>query len=102
MNGRPFDPDRIVPPIMECPSNHGMKPCFMMDGVAIHTVTLPSGKAYAMIVHSNADRLTGAAALLNREEVEAHIALLRNAIEDAERINTGKAPFARPGQQTVQ
>lgn len=84
---------RTVPPVIEAPTHGGaIKPCIVMTECAIHTITLAEG-SFAAIVHSLPDREAAVIALLDRAEVEAHITLLRNAIEDAELLDAGKGPI---------
>jgi hypothetical protein len=54
------------------------KRCVVMTEVAIHTIELPEGH-FAAIVHSRPQSEIAAIAILDRDEVEAHIQLLRNA-----------------------
>lgn len=63
-----------------------------MTECAIHTVELPEGH-FAAIVLSHPERVRGTIAFLDRDEVEAHITLLRNAMEDAELLDAGKQPI---------
>jgi hypothetical protein len=80
---------REVPSVITAPVHGGgEKPCVTMTECAIHTMEV-EGKHYAAIVHSRPDLRTGSIAILDRAEVEAHITLLRNAIEDAERLDAG-------------
>lgn len=84
---------RTVPAFMEAPTHSGgVQPCRVMTETAIHTVTLPEG-SFACIVHSLAGGQLGVIALLDRDEVEAHIQLLRNAMDDAERLDQGLPPI---------
>lgn len=80
---------RTAPATMDAPAHNGAtKHCVTMTECAIHTVELPEGH-FAALVLSLPDERVGAIAFLDRDEVEAHIQLLRNAIEDAERLNAG-------------
>jgi hypothetical protein len=77
--------------MVEAPTHGGaIKPCLVMTECAIHTVELAEGH-FAAIVHSlPGEKGPAAIAFLDRDEVEAHILLLRNAMEDAERLDAGK------------
>ena len=83
---------RSVPAVMHAPT-HGdkMKPCLVTTECAIHTMELAEGH-FACIVLSTPNGPSGALAILDRDEVEAHILLLRNAMDDAERLDRGEAP----------
>lgn len=84
---------RNVPPIVHAPCHKGaIKPCVTMTEVAIHTITLAEG-SFAAIVASTPEGPTGSIQFLDRDEVEAHITLLRNAMEDAERLDQGLPPI---------
>lgn len=86
--------ERTLPSIMDAPSHNGIiRRCVVMTECAISTIKLPEG-AFACIVASvpNANR-PASIMLLDRDEVEAHIALLRNAMDDAERVDSGLAPM---------
>jgi hypothetical protein len=86
-----------MPPIMEMPTHaDGMKDCAVATSTAVHSVTLSTGRAYAVLVHYQRDFPVGYCSLLDREEGEAMIELLRCAMDDADRINQGKTPLARP------
>jgi hypothetical protein len=87
------DPNRILPRAMSMMTHdQGMMPCIVTTSTAIHTVELGTGH-YAALVMNSAESPLGAVAFLNREEVEAQIQLLRNAIDDAERLDAGKVPI---------
>ena len=80
---------RTVPAQMDAPAHGGViKRCVTMTEVAIHTVQLPEGH-FAALVLSRPNSDIAAIAFLDRDEVEAQITLLRNAIEDAERLDRG-------------
>lgn len=82
---------RTVPPILTAPSHNGFeKQCTVMTETAIHTVALPEGH-FASIVLTRPDSDEGAIAILDRDETEAHIQLLQNAIDDANRLDRGEA-----------
>lgn len=82
---------RTVPPFIDAPTHGGrIVNCRTATECAIHTAGLPEGHFVALVL-SNPDREDGAVAILDRDEVEAHITLLRNAIEDAERLDQGKS-----------
>ena len=66
------------------------------------TVTLASGKSYAVIVNNTPDAPCGAFVAMDRAEGEALIALLKNAMDDADRLNSGKPAFARRDPGMVQ
>lgn len=81
---------RTLPPVMAAPAHGGAeKQCVVMNETAIHTIELPEGH-FAAIVLSRPISGIGVIAILDRDEVEAHIQLLRNAMEDAERLDAGK------------
>lgn len=64
---------------------------------AIHTIELPEGH-FASIVLANASGQS-MIAILDRDELEDHIRLLRNAMEDAERLDAGLPTIHAPGGQ---
>lgn len=79
--------------VIEAPGHNGvMKRCVVMTECAIHTIELAEGH-FASIVHSRPQSEIAAIAILDRDEVEAHITFLRNAMEDAERLDAGLAPI---------
>ena len=81
---------REVPGVIPTPTHGGrVLPCLTFTECAIHTIILEEG-AFAAIALSNPHDPHGAVAILDADEVDAHIVLLRNAIEDAERHNDGK------------
>ncbi len=83
---------RTVSRYMDAPGHLDvMRRCTVMTEVAIHTVTLEEG-SFAAIVTNN-DIGMASIQILDRDDVEAQIRLMRNAIEDAERIDAGKAPI---------
>jgi hypothetical protein len=85
---------RTLPPFIQAPT-HGdvTKICRVMTECAIHTVTLPEG-SFAVIVHSLPGHDGPAVvSFLDPDEVEAHITLLRNASDDAQRLDAGRAPI---------
>lgn len=104
---------RTTGPVMAAPTHSHPEgiPCFVMNECAIHTVTLPEG-AFSAIVHACEGPTGGVAviAILDHDEVEEHIRLLRNAVEDAKRLDNGlkgrpaasieapPSPPARPDQ----
>ena len=63
-----------------------------MTECAIHTVELEEGH-FASLVLSRPNSDVAAIAFLDRDEVTAHIKLLLNAIEDADRLDQGLAPI---------
>lgn len=78
---------------MDAPAHGGVtKRCVTMTECAIHTAELPEGH-FACLVLSRPSSDVAAIAFMDRDEVEAHIVLLRNAIEDADRMDAGKAPI---------
>lgn len=85
---------RITPPLLEMLTHdQGMKDCFVAKSAAIHTVEIPGYGHCAALVLNQAECPIGAVILLDREELEAQIALLRNAIADADRMDVGLAPM---------
>jgi hypothetical protein len=76
----------------------GGLPCKVMTETAIHTVTLPEG-SFAAIVSSTKESEYGMITILDRDEVENHIRLLRNAMEDAELLDAGKPVKNAPAEQ---
>lgn len=88
--------ERTVPPFIDAPTHSGgVQACRVMTETAIHTVTLAEG-SFAAIVNSLAGGQLASICILDRDEVEHHIGLLRNAMEDAERIDQGLAPVHAP------
>jgi len=84
---------RTAPASMVAPAHNGvLKTCVTMTEAAIHTAELPEGH-FASLVLSRPNSEIAAIAFLDREEVEAHITLLRNAIEDADLLDAGKEPI---------
>lgn len=83
---------RTVHPYMMAPTHSGEKKCITMTESAIATIDLGEDGHFAAITLSLPDLPIGAIAILDRDEVEAHIQFLRNAIEDAELLDAGKAP----------
>lgn len=82
---------RIVNPSMMAPTHSSAsKPCITMTETAIHTIALPEGH-FTAIVHSNPgpDSRVGVIAILDHDEVEEHIRLLLNSVEDAKRLDAG-------------
>lgn len=69
----------------------GNKRSVVMTEAAVHTIGLPEGH-FAAIVLSRPISEVAAICILGRDEVEAHITLLRNAMDDAERLDAGYAP----------
>lgn len=87
-----------LPPVMDSLTHdQGMKPCLVMTDTAVHTVKMSDGTAYACIVHNHAEAPAGAVLFMDRAEAELLISLLNNALDDADRINAGKQPYAREG-----
>lgn len=81
---------RALPPVMDAPAHGAVtKKCVVMTEFAVHTIELPEGH-FAAIVLSRPVSDIAAIACLDRADVEAHIQLLRNAIEVAERLDAGK------------
>lgn len=84
---------RTVTPTMHAPCHNDIvRNCVVMTESAVHTIALPEGH-FAAIVLSRPQSDVGAITILDRDEVEAHITLLRNAMDDAERLDAGKAPI---------
>lgn len=80
---------RTVSATMRAPAHNNVeKNCVTMTEQAVHTIGLPEGH-FAAIVLSRPNSGVAAIAILDRDEVEAHILLLRNAMEDAERLDAG-------------
>lgn len=97
------DPNRILPPILEMLTHdQGMKDCAVMTSTAVHTAVMAGGRAYAAMVFNQAECPIGAVIILDRAEAEAQIALLNNALDDADRINRGEQPIARADPGTLQ
>ncbi|MYL98743.1 hypothetical protein GR702_13315 [Novosphingobium sp. FGD1] len=95
--------DRVVPPLMHFPTHEeGLKRCLVMTSTAVHTATLPSGASFAALVINAPQHPCGAAVLMDRAETEAMIALLQNALDDADRLNAGKRPLARREKGSLQ
>jgi hypothetical protein len=71
---------------------HGgvLKDCVVMTETAIHTIELPEGHFAAIVFSRGAASPIGAISILDEDEVEAHILLLRNAMEDAKRLDAGQ------------
>jgi hypothetical protein len=86
---------RTVAPIMDAPTHHGIKPCITVTANAVHTVQLPEG-AFTALVLDKPDSGRGVIAIMDHDDVEALIALLRLADEDAARMDRGEPPLARP------
>jgi hypothetical protein len=84
---------RTAPPFMMAPTHGGqIKKCVTMTETAIHTIELEEGH-FAALVLSHPSSPIAVIAILDREEIEAQIQLLRNAIDDADRLDAGKAPI---------
>lgn len=84
---------RTVGEFIPAPTHSGgVCPARVMTESAISTITLPEG-SFACFVQSLGHGKLACISILDRDEVEAHIQLLRNAMEDAERIDAGKAPI---------
>jgi hypothetical protein len=85
---------RVAPPVLEMLTHdQGMKDCFVATTAAVHTVKMPDGQHFAALVLNQAECPIGAVVLLDRAELDAQIALLRNAIDDADRMDVGLAPL---------
>lgn len=81
---------RTAPAVMDAPAHNGViKRCVTMTEAAVHTVELAEGH-FAALVLSRPDSNIGAIAFMDREEVEAQIALLKNALDDADRLDRGE------------
>ncbi|WP_066650727.1 MULTISPECIES: hypothetical protein [Sphingomonas] len=97
------DQSRRLPPVMEMMTHdQGMKDCAVMTDCAVHTIVMADGRAYAAMVFNQRECPVGATAVLNRAEAEAQIALLMNALDDADRINSGNPPLARENPGSLQ
>lgn len=84
---------RTLPAHTPVPAHDGrMTNGVTMTECAIHTVQLQEGH-FTAIVHSRPGSDISAVAYLDEEEVEAHITLLRNSVEDARLLDAGKAPI---------
>lgn len=87
---------RTLPAVIMAPSHSHPEgePAFVATETAIHTIILEEG-AFAAIVQSQQGRTGGVSIIgvLDEEEVEKHIALLRSAIADAKAENA-KQPGA--------
>ncbi|GAA3708288.1 hypothetical protein GCM10022268_17030 [Sphingomonas cynarae] len=85
---------RTVPALMITPTHSRPEgACSIpMTETAIHTRALPEGH-FAAIVMSRPESVgklgLSVVAILDRDEVEEHIRLLRNAMEDAELLDAG-------------
>ncbi|MBS67244.1 MAG: hypothetical protein Tp170SUR191951_37 [Prokaryotic dsDNA virus sp.] len=86
---------RTVPAVISAPTHSGQADCDVMTESAIHTISLVEG-SFAAIVQSNPGTGKACISILDRDEIEEHIRLLRNAIEDAERINRGLPTIHAP------
>lgn len=85
---------RVTPPVLEMLTHdQGMKDCFVATSTSILTVELPDYGHCAALVFNQPGCPIGAVVFLDREEVEAQITLLRNAIDDADRLDVGLAPM---------
>lgn len=84
---------RNLPSFLEL-STHtdGAKPCLVCTTVAVATVQPAGGAHYASLVIDQPGRPIASAIFLNRQELEAIVILLGNAIDDAERIDAGLRP----------
>jgi hypothetical protein len=82
---------RTTGPVMIAPTHSNPKgePCVVATECAIHTITLPEG-SFSAIVHSVPEAGIAMIAILDHDEVEEHIRLLRNAVEDAKRLDAGQ------------
>ena len=79
---------------MTAPAHNGeMRRCITMTETAIHTITLAEGSFACIVLSLPGSDKPAAIAVLDRDEVEAHITILRNAMDDAERMDAGKAPI---------
>lgn len=83
---------RTVTPFLELPvhGEAGRKPCRVMTTVAIHTIEV-DGKWFAAVVHHRPGDEFGCVSILDEADVEVQITLLRNAIQDADRLERGEA-----------
>lgn len=86
--GRP----RELPPVMEALTHdQGMRRCMVCTSSAVQTISLPEGHFVSLVVNQPAAP-GGAIIVMDRDEVEALILLLRNAMADADLLDAGKAP----------
>jgi hypothetical protein len=78
-------------------SNPDGEPSFVANECAIHTITLPEG-SFAAIVQSQQGKTGGVSIIgvLDEDEVERHIALLRSAIVDAKAEDAKRLAAAKP------
>lgn len=83
---------RVVDAQMDVPAHGGvMKKGVVMTETAVHTIELAEGH-FACMVQSRPNSDIAAVTIMDRDEVEALILLLRNATEDAELLDAGKEP----------
>lgn len=81
---------RTVGPVIEALGHGGVvRTCRVMTEIAISTVELPEGH-FASIVLSLPNNRFASLAILDRDDVEATIELLRNAMDDADRGDRGE------------
>ena len=86
------DTRQNLPPTIELfTHDQGVKDCIVATSVAILTVNI-GGKHYAALVLNRADAPLATVALLDRQEFESQSQLLGHALEDADRLDQGKAP----------
>lgn len=92
---------RELPPVFKSPTHTGgQKPCIVMTETFISTIELAEGH-FACMTFSRPDLESGAVIVLDRDEVEAQIAILRNAMDDAERADRGEPMVhASPSDRT--
>jgi hypothetical protein len=69
----------------------GEKPCYVMTGVMISTVGLAEGHFIGLTL-SREDLNAGAVTIMDADEIDAIIAQLQNAKEDAGLLDMGAPP----------
>ena len=83
--------ERRVPMVVSMMTHdQGMKDCVSATSSAIHTVEVPGAGWFAALVLNQAECPFGYVVMLDRDELEGTIALLQNAMEDAERAERGE------------
>jgi hypothetical protein len=73
---------------------HGdrMLKCIAMNEVAFHTIKLDEGHFVAMVL-SIAGTDFAVIDILDEDDIDAHVFFMRNAMEDAKRLDAGHAPI---------
>jgi len=99
---KPRNRHRTVPPVLDCPVHSGgVKASIVMVNQAVHTIELPEGH-FAALVLDRPGLHTAAVAIMDRADIEATIALLQNAIDDADRLDRGLSAIHAPPTETRQ